>query len=388
MKNPESIVIIGSGLAAFTVAREFRKLNPTQVLVMITKEAGDFYSKPMISTALASHKEASQLVTAPKEKIASQLNVEIMGNTEVLSINPSTNEILLKGHDGAIKQLSYTKLVLATGAQQIQLSIKGDGASRVMSVNNLSEYERFRDQLKDKKRVVIIGGGLIGTEFANDLSIGGYLVSVVDLAPQLLGRLLPESIASQLRARLEAIGVQFYLNNSVGEINQSTDGLEVKLSDGQILDVDIALSAVGLRPDLTLANQAGIATNKGILVNRQLQTNFENIYALGDCAEVNGLVLPYVLPIMAAAKVVAAGLNQQNQELIYRAMPVVVKSPALPLVVSPAPINSLGAWRFIDHPEGTEARFECDSNLLGFVLTGQATNQRSALTKLLPNLLG
>jgi rubredoxin-NAD+ reductase len=257
-----------------------------------------------------------------------------------------------------------------------------------MSVNNLSEYERFRDQLKDKKRIVIIGGGLIGTEFANDLGIGGYLVSVVDLAPQLLGRLLPESIASQLRARLEAIGIQFYLNNSVGEINQSTDGLEVKLLDGQILDADVVLSAVGLRPDLTLANQAGIATNKGIVVNRQLKTNFENIYALGDCAEVNGLVLPYVLPIMAAAKVVAAGLNQQNQELTYPAMPVVVKSPALPLVVSPAPINSRGAWRFIEHHEGTEARFEHDGNLLGFVLAGQATNQRSTLTKLSPNLLG
>ena len=84
MKHSEQIVVIGSGLAAFTVVREFRKLNPNQAIVMITKESGDFYSKPMISTAFASHKEATQLVTTPKEKIASQLHIEILDHTEVV----------------------------------------------------------------------------------------------------------------------------------------------------------------------------------------------------------------------------------------------------------------------------------------------------------------
>ncbi len=387
MKHSEQIVVIGSGLAAFTVVREFRKLNPNQAIVIITKESGDFYSKPMISTAFASHKEAAQLVTTPKEKMASQLHIEILGHTEVVSIDPKANEIEIKDQNGMITKLPYAKLVLATGAQQIQLPIKGNGTSQILSVNNLSEYQHFRDRIQNQKRIAIIGGGLIGCEFANDLSIGGFSVSVIDLASQLLGRLVPETIASQLQSRLSNIGVQFFLNSSVTEINQSTDGLELKLANGQPLNADVVLSAVGLRPDLTLANQSGIRTNKGIVVNRQLQTNFENIYALGDCAEINGLVLPYVLPIMAAAKVVAAGLNNQVQELIYPAMPVVVKTPALPLVVSPASANSDGAWHFIEDRDGIEARFEDDGKLLGFALAGQATNLRSTLTKLLPNIL-
>ena len=171
MKHSEQIVVIGSGLAAFTVVREFRKLNPNQTIVMITKESGDFYSKPMISAAFASHKEAAQLVTTPKEKMASQLHIEILGHTEVVSIDPMANEIEIKDQNGMITKRLYAKLVLATGAQQIQLPIKGNGASQILSVNNLSEYQHFRDRIQNQKQIAIIGGGLIGCEFANDLSI-------------------------------------------------------------------------------------------------------------------------------------------------------------------------------------------------------------------------
>ena len=144
-----------------------------------------------------------------------------------------------------------------------------------------------------------------------------------------------------------------------------------------------------MRPRTELANKAGITTNRGIVVNRQLETNIKDIYSLGDCAEVEGHVLPYVMPIMQAARVLANNLSGQENMLTYPAMPVMVKTPALPLVVSPPPAGSEGAWAIQSEENGMEGLFyNSHTELLGFALAGSATAKRAALTKLLPNILG
>ena len=150
----------------------------------------------------------------------------------------------------------------------------------------------------------------------------------------------------------------------------------------------MVLSAVGLRPRLELAKAAGLATAMGIQVNRHLETSAKNIYSLGDCAEVEGLVLPYVMPIMQAARVLAPTLLGQDTAISYPAMPVMVKTPALPTIVSPPAKNEIGSWKIALVEGGLEARFEsADGKLLGFVLMGHATAKRGALTKELPAIL-
>ena len=126
----------------------------------------------------------------------------------------------------------------------------------------------------------------------------------------------------------------------------------------------------------------------GIQVNRQLQTSANNIYSIGDCAEVEGLVLPYVMPIMQAARVLAPTLLGQDTALSYPAMPVMVKTPALPTLVSAPAKEAIGFWKINPIEGGLEARFEStEGKLLGFVLMGTATAQRGALTKELPAIL-
>ncbi|MBU3557501.1 FAD-dependent oxidoreductase [Polynucleobacter sp. Ross1-W9] len=384
--NPQSqsaIVIIGSGLAGYTVVREIRKLDKTVPITLVTKEPGYFYSKPMLSTALASKKEAAQLISTPADGMATQLEMTILGECEVNSIDSKSQ--VIQTSKGPV---SYDKLVMALGADQIRLPLQGNAANEVITVNDLDDYARFRSAIIGKKRVAILGAGLIGCEFANDLVLGGYAVDVIDLAPQALGRLLPEAAALELQSKLSAAGVNWHLATTVQAIDRQGESLQVTLANSSTISCDVFLSAVGLKPRLELAKATGINTGIGIQVNRELETNIKNIFAIGDCAEVDGLVLPYVMPIMQAARALAPTLIGQTTALTYPAMPVMVKTPALATIVSPPAKGTEGTWTTTPIEGGLEARFEsADGKLLGFVLMGTATAQRGALTKELPAIL-
>lgn len=378
-----AIVIIGSGLAGYTLIREIRKLDKVAPITLITREPGYFYSKPMLSTALASKKEASQLITTASEGMASQLDIHTLSETDVSAIDTAAQK--LQTSKGLI---SYGKLVLALGADQIRIPLEGNAVSEVLTVNDLEDYEKFRKAIVGKKKVAILGAGLIGCEFANDLVLGGYEVDVIDLAPQVLGRLLPEAAAKVLQNKLSEAGVRWHFSTTVQTVNHNGNVLEIKLANGNSISCDVTLSAVGLKPRLDLAKAAGIKTGVGIQVNRDLETSSNNIYSLGDCAEVDGLVLPYVMPIMQAARALAPTLLGQVTALSYPAMPVMVKTPALPTVVSPPAKGVNGQWKTTAIEGGIEARFEAaDGKLLGFALMGTATAQRATLTKELPPIL-
>lgn len=382
-QSQSAIVIIGSGLAGYTVIREIRKTDKTTPITLVTREPGYFYSKPMLSTALASKKEAAQLVSTPSEGIATQLEINILGETDVSSIDTAKQTI--QTSQGAI---SYGKLVLALGADQIRLPLQGDAVNEVLTVNDLEDYTAFRQAITGKKKIAILGAGLIGCEFANDLVLGGYKVDVIDLAPQALGRLLPEMAASELQNKLSAAGVHWHFGTTVETVNRKGEHLETRLANGESINADVVLSAVGLRPRLELAKAAGIKTGVGIEVNRELETSAPNVYAIGDCAEVEGLVLPYVMPIMQAARALAPTLLGQRTALTYPAMPVMVKTPAFATIVSPPAKGAEGEWKTTPVEGGIEARFEsADGRLLGFALMGTATAQRGALTKELPAIL-
>jgi len=382
-QSSSAIVIIGSGLAGYTVIREIRKLNKEIPITLVTREPGYFYSKPMLSTALAGKKDAAQLVSTPADGMATQLEINILTETDVSSIEHASK--VINTNKGAI---AYGKLVLALGADQIRLPLQGNAVNEVLTVNDLEDYAKFRTAITGKKKVVILGAGLIGCEFANDLVLGGFEVDVIDLAPQALGRLIPEAAANDLQERLSAVGVRWHFNTTVQTIDRKQNQLDITLANGASISSDVVLSAVGLKPRLDLAKAAGIATGVGIQVNRELETNVPDVFALGDCAEVEGLVLPYVMPIMQAARALAVTLTGKPTALTYPAMPVMVKTPALATVVSPPAKGAVGQWKSTPVDGGLEARFESnDGKLLGFVLMGTATAQRGGLTKELPPIL-
>lgn len=382
-ESSPGIVIIGSGMAGFTTIREIRKLDKEVPITLVTREPGYSYSKPMLSTALASNKNAEQLISTNAEGMADQLATNILSNTEVHEID-SKQQIITTSSG----QVPYSKLVLCLGSDQIRLPLEGNAVDGIMSVNDLEDYAKFRQAIAGKKRVAILGAGLIGCEFANDLAIASYEVDVIDLAPQILGRLLPKEASQALQDKLSEAGIHWHLGTTVQSLDKTVDGLSVTLANGKVVICDVFLSAVGLKPRLELAQKAGIKTGLGIQVDRKLETNIQNIYSIGDCAEVDGLVLPYIMPIMQAARALAPNLLGQETMLTYPAMPVMVKTPALPTIVSPPPNGTIGQWTISSVDGGIEALFKSsDGKLLGFALLGAATAQRAALTKELSPLL-
>jgi rubredoxin-NAD+ reductase len=345
--------------------------------MMITNDAGYFYAKPMLSAAFMNHSQPDDLVTSDKKEMEEKWNVRILANTKVSKIDH-----LQKAVHTEKEMISYDKLVLAIGADPIRLPLEGSGAQTILSINDLSDYRTFREKIEAKKHITILGAGLIGCEFAHDLSVGGYQVVVIDLAPQVLGRLLPKMAADILEKQLRKIGIEWHLGTTVARVDQDEGRLHVHLSDQKNWYTDAILSAVGLKPRIDLAKVAGITVGRGICVNHYLETNIPAIYAIGDCAEVNGVVLPYVMPIMHAARALALNLLGQPTELVYPAMPVVVKTPTYPVVICPPSIDAKGEWLISVTDHGVEANFKNEKNeLLGFALLGDGVQKKNEILK-------
>lgn len=386
--NP--IVIIGAGMAGYTLAREFRKLDKETPLVLISADDAVNYAKPTLSNALVGNKAPDQIGLGDAAKMSEQLNMQILPHTWVSQINVDAHTLSLTSDAGASTQ-PYSKLVLAVGANPIRLPIEGDGASDVFVVNSLIDYRIFRDSLslRRDKRVLLLGAGLIGCEFANDLKATGHEVTVVDIAAQPLGRLLPANTAKAFQTNLEQAGIRFALNTTVQAINRVGDDYEITLTNGDKFVVDIVLSAIGLRPNLELAQGAEINTSRGVAVDVLLQTNQPDIYAIGDCAEVAGLLLPFVMPIMQQARALAKTLAGETTAVHYPAMPVAVKTPAAPLTVLPAPVDVAVEWQVEEFDDGMLAKaFDAEQVLRGFVLLGAtAGKQRLTLAKQVPDLI-
>lgn len=362
-----ALVIIGTGLAGYNLAREWRKLNPEKELVIISRDDGRNYSKPMLSTGYTKGKTADQLAMQSAAQMSEQLKAEIRTFATVEAIDTQAKTVTVDG-----VSIAYEQLVLALGADPFQPPLAGDGLDRVYTVNDLMDYAKFQQAATGKKKVIVIGGGLIGCEYANDLTNGGYAVQLIEPVGRVLPALLPPVASQAVGSALEGLGVKFHFGVSVQAVYKDGEGVRAVLSDGSEIHGDIVLSAIGLRPRISLAKEAGLAVNRGIVVDKTLAASQADIYALGDCAEVEGLVLPYVLPLMAGARALAKTLSGQTTAISYPVMPVQVKTPVCAVVVAPTFPTMQGEWT-VDSQDGNNVKAlfkNADGQLLAYALTG------------------
>jgi rubredoxin---NAD+ reductase len=382
------VIIIGTGLAGYNLAREFRKLDDDTPLILITSDDGRMYSKPMLSTGFTRNTPADALASADAGSMAISLRASVWTHTHVTAIDTAKHELRI----GEATTVAYSKLVIAWGAETIRPPLKGDGLDHVYSVNDLLDYADFRAAIANNgvKKVLIIGAGLIGCEFANDLCNGGFTVEAVDPLGWCLPTLLPEPAGRAVQGALEALGATFRFGSLVSEVNLAPggEGIVATLDDGRRIEADMALSAIGVRPRVELAKAAGITVNRGVVADRLLQTSAPDVYVLGDCAEVEGQVLFYVAPLIACARALASTLSGTPTPVSYPAMPVTIKTPVCPVVVSPPPAGAPGAWTIAGASPDLVAEYRDPAGrLLGFALTGEGTRQKLQLQKELPPIL-
>ena len=434
--EPQPVIIIGSGMAGYTLARELRKLTTSLPIVMVCQDSGDSYAKPTLSNAYAQNKLADSIANASAAKMAETLNLTLLNFHQVTDINADEQVIVVRSlvNEASQTTLAYRDLVLATGAHSRLLPNLAVNHQTIFAVNHLDEYKSFQQRLNTLKsqksapvKVAIIGAGLIGCEFANDLigqntgnQTADITVAVFDKVARPLAQQLPSEAGIMLQDALTQSGVTFYLGTDITSITtnvnttiNTSDNATVTISfdkdnQSQTFEADIVLIAIGLVANTDLAASANIAiassqhinptithlprtVQQGIKVDAYLATSAKHIYAIGDCANVMGSYMPYVMPLMNQAKALAKTLADPNMaptKVAYPAMPVAIKTPSLPLVVLPVSgqySDDQLYWQTTPTTDGMvmTAHPKDDSNsILGFVLAGkEAAKQRLTLTK-------
>lgn len=394
------LVIVGTGMAGIGLARALRRTGDTRSITLISSDSGDEYSKPLLSTGFAKKLAPDQLAQRDASALAESLDAEVLASTQVTAIDPETHQLQLAMGDNAPGHYDYQTLVLATGAApRIPFEVPDDCASRCVTINNLDDYRRFYATLDaTPSRIAIIGAGLVGCEFANDLHTGGHSVTLIAPETTPLSRLLPECPGAALADAFQTAGIELALGQTLQSItHHDTQTVRLSLapatSDSQLssdaIDADVVLLATGLAPCTTLAEMAGLDVSaSGITVDRTLQTTHPDIYALGDAACIEGVNAMYVQPLQASAQALANTLSGTPTPVSFGAWPVVVKTPLLPVVAYP-PKTMPARWKIeADGHNITALAEDEDGNLMGFALTGSCVRQKVALSRTAPALLG
>jgi nitrite reductase (NADH) large subunit len=300
----EPLVIIGNGMAAARLAQEIaaRALGRYAVAI-IGDEPRLAYNRVLLSSVLAGE-IASQDIELQPARWWRDRGVTLSYGRAATSVDLQSRRVVLA--DGRL--VPFSKLVFATGSQPLRLTVPGANLSGVHTFRDSRDVDLLLKLASEQKRVVVIGGGLLGLEAAYGLAKAGALVTLVHLMDRLMERQLDAPAAALLKRLVEEKGIDVRLNASTKEIVGETRVERVVLADGTTIAADAVIFAAGIRPNAALAQAAGIATNRGIVVDDRLATSVDGVYALGECAEHRGTCYGLVEPAYEQAKVLADAL--------------------------------------------------------------------------------
>ena len=377
------ILVIGSGFAAQQLVKSLRKLDAEQPIRLITADSGDEYNKPDLSHVVSRGCTAAAMTRLSGSDFAEQQRIALVPHCPVLGIDPA-RRIVMTGQG----EFAYGQLVLATGASAARPAIPG--GEQLVTLNSLQEYAAAEGLIQQARRIMVLGAGLIGCELAMDMASDGREVTLVDLADSPLSALLPAVLSQPLQQALRSQGVKLQLGQGIAELglldpDRPQGGWRVTLSNGRVSEQDLVIAAIGLRPNLVLAQAAGIAVERGILVDDSLQTSAPHIFALGDCAQWRGQLLPFLQPIVLGANALARTLLGTPTPLTLPPMLVKVKTPRYPLQLAGRTKGEDLAWQCRWNSQGmvAEAHGE-DGELCGFVVGGDQMSAAFPLLRQLP----
>ena len=312
------VIIIGSGIAGITFAERFKELSPDAKITLLTKENEGYYSRPMLSLGFSDDDIEQSIIIKPFDDLLEN-NICIISGVEVTCINREKQLVHVKGID-EIEFLEYDKLILAMGSAAFIPPPFLPYQANFFLFNSLVDLKKLRQTrlsiLDNKPQVhwAIIGGGLIGCEVASNLIKSGDQVSLFHAMDRLMERQLVEEDSATLFNVMQTSGVDIRLSQSVKRFEKNNDNILV-ITDNNQYKVDVIIVACGFKPRTELAIEAGLETGRGIKTNQMLQTSDENIYALGDVAELpNGKCYAFIKPIRHQALWLATFLSNQQSE--------------------------------------------------------------------------
>ena len=313
------IVIIGAGLAGWSVVDAVRALDKEVAITLIAADNADRYHKPMLSASFSQKKTATDLIRFSGEEAATKAGIELLANRTVQAIDSDNRKVLLND-----AELSYDKLVMAIGATPaIPSTIDVQKVWHINHIEGFNSIEKTLSNSNETKHIAVIGAGMVGTEIAEDLTKAGHKVSLLDMQHTPLALMLPEVAGNKIKQALLAQGINFMGNSRVDDVHAlSEGGYQLTVTDcgkdsKHILEVDHILVSTGLKVEEALPQSANLDFDRvsGISVQEAtLQTSDPNIYAIGDCMSISGVPCRYVAPLRAQASTIADHILAQLEK--------------------------------------------------------------------------
>lgn len=296
-------VIVGSGVAGVTAAQAIRQADPDAEVHIFGAEPYLYYRRPQLWEFIAGQIEQDALTYRPVEWYAER-GIALHLGTEVTELNPAARHVALA--DGT--QVAYDRLLLATGARPFIPPCEGTEKDGVFVLRTLDDALAIKAYAREVDTAIVVGGGLLGLETARALHTAGLDVTVVEFFPYLLPRQLDEEGAGVLQTLLEAQGLHVVTGATTTAILGVPCADCIQLQSGAKVTGDMVLFSTGIRSEATLAKEADLEVNRGIVVNGHLQTSVEDVFAAGDAAEFEGRVYGIIPPAIEQARIAAANM--------------------------------------------------------------------------------
>jgi nitrite reductase (NADH) large subunit len=300
----EPLVVVGNGMAAARLVDELTKVALGRyAIAVIGDEPRLAYNRVLLSSVLAGETASHDIELKPAAWWRDR-GVTVKYGCRATAIDVGRRELKVANEES----IAFSKLVLATGSTPLRLNVSGADLSGVHTFRDSRDVDLLLTLAARKKRVVVVGGGLLGLEAAYGLARRGAPVTLIHLMDRLMERQLDAPAAELLKSLVERRGVRILLNANTARLHGETRVEGVELADGRRIDADAVIFAAGIRPNVTLAKDAGIPVNRGIVVDDTLQTGAPNIFALGECAEHRGICYGLVEPAYEQARILARHL--------------------------------------------------------------------------------
>lgn len=375
MKAP--LIIIGSGFAAYQLVKSLRRKNSIMQIQLFTADNGDEYNKPDLSHVFTRRQNVNDLISMTGEAFAAKYDIELFANIRVENIN--TQDHTITSANGNCYR--YSRLVFATGARTFIPVLNGDAAGELVTLNSLEDYRAYQQRITNAKRILIMGGGLIGTELAMDLVTSGKEVQILEPSVHLMSNLMPHFVVTELEKQLRSDGVQIECLDYATAIEHDGTSLIVTTKKGIQYQADCVISAAGLVPNTDLAKIAGAQVSRGIVVDKQLKTSIADTYALGDCAEIDGKVLAFLQPIVLSVNTLTNVLLSDPTSLNIPALMIKIKTPNYPIQLG-GHYDLSSSWQVNFTEQGMIAKaYNQNQRMTGFVVTQDNLNQAFPLLR-------
>lgn len=306
--------IIGGGAAGLNAAKAIRERDKTGSIYMLSNEAYPAYNRPMLTKSLVAGLDAEQ-IAVQEASWYEENNVCLLLGKNVVSIDTEKKEI--HTDDGA--KFKYTKLIYALGSECFIPPIQGADQPEVIAIRRLSDTQKVTELLPQTKEAVVIGGGVLGLEAAWELKKARCKVTVLELAPRLMGRQLDEGAGEMIKAVSEAQGITIHTGVQIEAIEGDGHVTGVRLGDGRVFPAQLVIVSCGVRANVAVAKAAGIETDRAVVVNSRMETSAADVYACGDCAQYQGI--NYAIWPQAVEEGKTAGANAAGETLEYTGVP-------------------------------------------------------------------